>query len=281
MSIENISDTALWVAVYRAMETERPDAHFRDPLARKLAGKRGEEIVRTMPFGKASAAAMIVRTAVIDELILKTIPEGIDTVVNLAAGLDTRPYRLPLPPTLRWIEVDLPALLDYKENILKDEHPVCRLHRIRLDLSQVEERQKLFREVGGSAKKVLIISEGLLVYLIREQVAALSKDLSNQESFLYWVMDLLSPVVLKLMQRWYGKRLKEAGVRMQFAPEEGPDFFREFGWKLSEFRSLMEESRRLNRMMRGAWFWAIVARLFSKKNQKGFEKPGVALFKRL
>jgi O-methyltransferase involved in polyketide biosynthesis len=41
-SLRNISDTALWVAQYRVMETERPDAHFRDPLAKKLVGDRGE-----------------------------------------------------------------------------------------------------------------------------------------------------------------------------------------------------------------------------------------------
>ena len=38
----NISDTARWVAVYRAIESERPDAWFRDPLAKRLAGERGE-----------------------------------------------------------------------------------------------------------------------------------------------------------------------------------------------------------------------------------------------
>jgi len=48
MLIEHISDTARWVAYYRAMETERPDAIFSDPFARRLAGLKGEEIVRTM-----------------------------------------------------------------------------------------------------------------------------------------------------------------------------------------------------------------------------------------
>ncbi len=44
-SIENVSDTALWVAVYRAMETARPDAIFRDPYAERLAGDKGVKIV--------------------------------------------------------------------------------------------------------------------------------------------------------------------------------------------------------------------------------------------
>ena len=64
MPIENISDTARWVAVYRAMESERADAIFRDPFARRLAGGKGEQIVETMKSGRRMAWAMIVRTAV-------------------------------------------------------------------------------------------------------------------------------------------------------------------------------------------------------------------------
>src|SRR6185369_3867114 len=102
MSIEHISDTARWVAVYRAMETERSDAIFHDPFARRLAGARGQQIVDALPGGRATAWAMIVRTAVFDELILTTVArERVDLVVNLAAGLDARPWRLEgLPPSL-------------------------------------------------------------------------------------------------------------------------------------------------------------------------------------
>src|SRR5258708_3423799 len=129
-SLRNISDTALWVAQYRVMETERPDAIFRDPLAKKLVGDRGEAIVRKMKVA-GFAWPMIVRTAVMDEIILREIRDsGVDCVLNLAAGLDTRPYRLPLPKTLRWIEADLPDILAYKTEKLAGEAPVCRLARV-------------------------------------------------------------------------------------------------------------------------------------------------------
>src|SRR3954469_21620010 len=113
--IENISDTAIWVATYRAMETERRDAIFRDPFASRLAGDKGREIVDKMTRGRSMAWAMIVRTAVLDEIILERVRSaGVDTVLNLAAGLDARAWRMPLPPTLRWIDADLPGILDYK-----------------------------------------------------------------------------------------------------------------------------------------------------------------------
>ena len=115
--IRNVSDTARWVAVYRAQETERPDPIFRDPFARKLAGERGEQIAKLMPLGADNSWSMITRTYLIDELIKAELQRGADLVVNLAAGLDSRPYRMPLSPSLRWVEVDLPEILDYKESI--------------------------------------------------------------------------------------------------------------------------------------------------------------------
>src|SRR3954462_13238738 len=112
MPIENVSDTARWVAFYRAMETERPDARSRDPYARALAGPEGERIVKEMPRGRASSWAMITRTVVFDEIIVDVVRRhDIDMVLNLAAGLDARPWRLKLPASLRWVDVDLAAML--------------------------------------------------------------------------------------------------------------------------------------------------------------------------
>src|SRR6266571_3104240 len=124
MELANISDTARWVAMYRVMESERTDGIFRDPFARRLAGARGEEILAAMPKGRSFAWPMIVRTALFDEIILRLAGQ-IDTVLNLAAGLDARPYRLDLPPSLKWIDVDLPPMIDYKRGMLAGEKARC------------------------------------------------------------------------------------------------------------------------------------------------------------
>ena len=99
--IENVSDTAFWVAHYRAVETRRPDALFRDPLAEVLAGQQGERIARTMPGRFITAWVIAIRTRLIDEYIRTAISETVDAVVNLGAGLDTRPYRMDLPESFR------------------------------------------------------------------------------------------------------------------------------------------------------------------------------------
>ncbi len=67
----------------------------------------------------------VARTYAFDRLIDQALAEGVDLVVNLAAGLDARPYRMALPPSLRWVEVDLPEILDYKTDALASATPRC------------------------------------------------------------------------------------------------------------------------------------------------------------
>ena len=173
--IRDISDTARWMAVYRARETERPDAVFRDPFARALAGERGEQIAKAAGFGEENAWSFLARTYLFDRLVTKQVEHGVDLVVNLAAGLDTRPYRMELPASLRWVEVDLPDILDYKEEILGDAKPACELERVRLDLTNPDARRGLFNRLGRSAQNVLVISEGLVIYLMPAEVGALAQ----------------------------------------------------------------------------------------------------------
>ena len=275
--IRNISDTARWVAVYRARESERPDAHFRDPFARRLAGERGEQIARSMPLGRDNDWSMITRTYLGDDLIYGQIKEGVDMVINLAAGLDSRPYRMQLPPTLKWIEVDLPEILAYKEEILRDDKPVCSLERIRLDLSDAPARRELFAELSSRANKVLINSEGLLIYLNPEDVAGLAKDLAAPPSFQSWILDIASPGLLRMLAKRMHKQLHQAAP-FKFAPPEGPDFFIPYGWKPVDVRSLLKNAARLKRL-------TFVMRLFallpeSGKSRRDRPWSGVCLFKK-
>ncbi|MDT5089189.1 MAG: hypothetical protein QOG47_1896 [Mycobacterium sp.] len=109
--ITHVSDTARWTALYRATESARADALFRDPLAERLAGEQGRAIVAKTPMTSRNGWWLVARTKIIDDAIARAIADGCDRVLNLAAGLDTRPYRLNLPSELRWIEADLGPLL--------------------------------------------------------------------------------------------------------------------------------------------------------------------------
>ena len=257
--IRNISDTALWVAAYRARESERPDAVFNDPYARKLAGDRGEQIAQAQTFSAKNSWSFVARTWLIDHFVDQEVAAGADAVLNLACGLDSRPYRLELPPQMRWIEVDLPPLLAYKEQILAGEKPRCRLERVALDLSDIAARRALFARVAAENKRVLVITEGLLVYLEREQVLSLGKDLADAPTFQRWIVDLQSPGLLKMLQKKMGAQM--VTTPMKFAPPEGPEFFLQCGWKPLEVRGMMKTAAKLNRL-------SFIMRLFAKLPEK-------------
>src|SRR5271157_3018162 len=189
----------------------------------------------------------VARTYLFDKFLSAEIQKGADLVVNLAAGLDARPYRMRLPATLKWVEVDFPEILSYKEGILDNEKPRCPVERIRLDLLDVGERQDLFAELDLRANKVVVMSEGLLIYFTAEEVGSLARDLATQAHFQSWIIDLASPGQLKLMQRTTGKQLGEAGAAFKFGPPEGPRFFVPHGWEPKDVQGFLKTAALLNR----------------------------------
>jgi methyltransferase (TIGR00027 family) len=247
-SLRNISDTALWVAEYRARESERPDAVFRDPFARRLAGDRGRRIVDALPRQANHAWAYVARTYLFDQFVADEIARGTDLILNLAAGLDTRPYRMTLPPSLAWVEVDLPDLLAYKSKVLERDRPVCRLERVAVDLNDREARLALFRQVDRRAARTLVLCEGLLIYLTPEEAGWLAEDMAACPSFRSWAIDIASPGLVAMLQKQIGRELDRAGAPFRFAPAEGPAYFERYGWNVGEIRGVLKTAARLKRV---------------------------------
>jgi methyltransferase (TIGR00027 family) len=254
--VSNVSDTARWVAVYRAWESARPDALFNDPYAKTLAGERGQAIATLMPAQARSGWPMIARTKLIDDFLQATVAQGCDCVINLAAGLDTRPYRLDLPHSLRWIEVDLPALMEEKEQMLADAQPRCQLRRIKVDLTDGEARVAALQDALGPSTRGLVLTEGLLVYLDDAQVSGLSRDLTALAGVRSWILDLGSPAILQMMRKGMGATLKNAPLK--FAPENGIAFFEALGWRVAQVHSIFHAAVRFRRL---PWFLKVFALL--------------------
>ncbi|MDN4522765.1 class I SAM-dependent methyltransferase [Mycolicibacterium austroafricanum] len=251
--VSNVSDTARWVAVYRAIESARADAVFDDPFADRLAGERGREIVATVPRMMRSGWWMVARTKTIDDILMDAIGAGCDRVLNLAAGLDTRPYRLPLPAEFSWVEADLPALVAEKEQLLAGESPRCRLTRHPVDLSDPVARDRFLDEALSGAVKALVLTEGLLMYLDPSDVDDLSRALVRPE-VAWWMLDLAGPGLKKWMNDNTGGLLRNAPFK--FAPADGVGYFEQLGWRTCEIESVFVVARRLRRL---PWLLRLVA----------------------
>lgn len=272
--IRNVCDTARWVAAYRAWESARVDALFHDTFAADLAGDRGQQIARIMKRrgGLGNGWPIITRTKIMDDYISASVTDGCDCVLNLAAGLDTRPFRLELPQSLRWIEVDLPEIFEHKERVLRGQSSRCQLDRRSLDLSDAAALGQLLDDIATSASRALVVSEGLLVYLEPDVARALSQAVLSRRSLHWWVVELASPGILTRMQR--GASLELASAPMKFAPDNGVAFFEEQGWTLQDIRSLFKEGARLKRV---PWFMRPFAKLPDADPRNPGQRPYTAV----
>jgi methyltransferase (TIGR00027 family) len=265
--ISNVSDTARWVAVYRARESARPDALFRDRYAGLLAGERGAAIAALMPRQARNGWPMIARTKLMDDWILAAIGQGCDCVLNLAAGFDSRPYRLELPASLHWIEADFPALIEEKEKLLQDALPRCQLRRIGIDLADSDARAAMLKDVVGPSARALVITEGLLLYLDESQVRSLSADISAQAGIKWWILDLLSPALLRLMKKTMGSRLDNAPLK--FGPPNGVAFFESLGWGVMQVPSILKAASEFRRLPWSLKFFGLLPEQNPRKPNHG------------
>ncbi len=117
MAQQMLGATAYWAAGVRALESAREDRLFNDPWAAALAGPQG--MAWAAERGDKSAA-MVIRTRYFDDFLQRVVIDfGVRQVVILAAGLDTRAYRLGWLEGSRLFELDQPSVLRYKEQVLR------------------------------------------------------------------------------------------------------------------------------------------------------------------
>jgi methyltransferase (TIGR00027 family) len=276
--IENVSDTALWVAYYRMLESQRPDAVFKDTLAEKLVGEKGRLIAHSMPSQKQMAFVMTVRTVAIDRLIDTAIKAGIDTVINLGAGLDTRPYRMKLPAYLRWIEIDFDPMIRYKNERLAQEKPVCHLERISADISNDQVRRDLFQRLDSEVSCALIITEGVIPYLTNDQAAHLSEDLYKTAHFQYWIQDYRRGAMVAPTERQIAKKLQSTSPFLFNVPDT-LKFFQEHGWMIKENSYLLDEAQRIGRSLPFIFPWTLLWPLLPKIiRNMGNKAYGIVMF---
>jgi O-methyltransferase involved in polyketide biosynthesis len=228
-------------AVYRAMESARSDSLFKDPLSARLVGSLGIECPNAIPPWQ-----MITRTRLIDDMVTAALDEGINCVINLGAGLDTRPYRLALPPTLRWIEADTAAVIEAKEQVLAAEQPQCKLMREKVDLADADARAAVLERALYGIEDALVITEDFLLQQDDVSVQQLGQQLWRCAPVCCWITDLVSPSALRRLQKQANSHLESE--RMKFAPLDGVAFFERMGWLPYEVRSLVKEAAWHNRL---------------------------------
>jgi methyltransferase (TIGR00027 family) len=162
---ELLGATARWTAAVRARESARQDRLLYDPWAAALAGQEGESWIEGR--SEASIVPIVLRTRFFDDALQRMVlQDGIRQVVLMAAGLDTRAFRLNWPAGTRLFELDQAPVLKYKEQILRSAgaQPACERQTIEADLT-ASWQERLVQAGFDPGRPSGWLLEGFLFYL--------------------------------------------------------------------------------------------------------------------
>jgi methyltransferase (TIGR00027 family) len=190
----------------RALESEREDALFHDPLARAFAAAGGLWPSSPPPGDEAArrrrlavSFSIVIRTRFLDDLLQQASASGVRQVVLLGAGMDSRAFRMDWPEDTRLFEVDTEAPLGFKASVLRQEGAVARCERITVAVDLREDWPGALAAAGHDpAAPTVWIAEGLLIYLPEDAVELLLARISARSAAGSWMgLTLGSPGVIE------------------------------------------------------------------------------------
>ncbi|KAA6218886.1 class I SAM-dependent methyltransferase [Streptomyces filamentosus] len=256
--MEAVSRTAQWTAAARALETEREDRLFADPYARTVADEIGFELLKRYDGG-GIVPFLAIRTTYLDRAITAAVEErGIRQVVFLAAGMDTRFHRLPWPDGVTVYELDRPALLEAKAELLKGEPRPAGRTRVAVPVDLTQDWTGALKEAGWKGDEpVLWVVEGLLFFLPEQAVRTLISTLSAHAAPGSVLLgDVISRAALvNPLARGFMKALEEDGNPWLFGTEDPEGLLADCGWAVREVRQPGEDGADFER-----WPYPVPAR---------------------
>lgn len=232
-----VSSTAHLIAFVRASEAKvhKEDKWFEDPYAEALAGEVGAKAVSligeedkvTPGERKRFLNAISARTKVIDDYVLESLAAGIEQIVVFGAGLDTRPWRLHLPPPqdrrVSYFEIDFPEVFNYKLGVLAEQQAVSDFdyHSVVADLSIPSWPDTLAAAGFQRDAKTLVLMEGFANYLTEEELTILMSRLSQ-----------ILPIGSRLISTYLTAEAQHMALHLhRFFPVDPLRFVQQFGWQ--------------------------------------------------
>ncbi len=237
--------TSQWVAASRACESEHPEALFEDPWARALAGEEGFEFLTMTDAARGAASTgepnpvLSIRTRFFDDALVRVVDErALKQVVLLAAGMDTRAFRLEWPSGTILFEVDRREIFDRKEPLLRDAGATPRSDRrvVVADLGAPWESHLMDAGFDPCQPSAFLV-EGLLIYLDEASVDRVLADVSALAASGSWLgMDLADRTLLDapFMAPVLGELVRR-GCPWIFGTSEPEALLERFGWSARAF----------------------------------------------
>ncbi|MFE7551883.1 class I SAM-dependent methyltransferase [Streptomyces gardneri] len=237
--MDAVSYTAQWMAAARYLESQREDALFVDPLAKDLAAPRGFELIDRYEGG-GLLPFISIRTRFLDDAIKDVLAEGgIQQVVLIAAGMDTRAFRLDWPEGTQVFEVDHALLIAEKRRRLDALGAEPRTDRREVSADLTKEWMPDLEAAGfDRTLPTLWVAEALTFFLTEEQAAGLLQLLASASApGSHLAFDILGRALLRspFSKRWLDT-LAADGTPWIFGTDEPEEFLTANGWKTTDLR---------------------------------------------
>jgi len=235
ISEQGLAKTAFWTASARGQESAREDRLFDDPWAAPLAGEAGADWLAQRPAG--STLPLVIRTRFFDDFLQRVAAEhGLRQIVLVAAGLDTRAYRLRWPLGTRIFELDQPAVLNYKVQVLEaaGAQPACWRQALAVDLNGAWSEPLL--QAGFEPQQPAgWLLEGLLFYLTNAQLSGLLEAVSRLAAPGSWLgCDVVNSAVLtSAYTRPWVEMQAQAGAPWLGTLDDPQGFLGALGWQVT------------------------------------------------
>lgn len=228
-----LGGTSRWTAGVRALESTREDRLFNDPWAAVLAGTEGKEWAAHPSVDKG--VSIIVRTRFFDDYFQRIISTSdIRQIVLMAAGLDTRAFRLPWHEGTKVFELDQPQVLQYKEQVLSSAgaQPTSERHTIEVDLTGPW-TEALIKAGFDPQQPSAWLVEGLLPYIPSESIERIFDEITHLAAPGSWLgFDTVNSAMLTSQwTRQFVEELARSGTPWISTMDDPEDFLARRGWK--------------------------------------------------
>jgi O-methyltransferase involved in polyketide biosynthesis len=169
-----------------------------------------------------------------------------------------------LPASFQWVEADFPHVIEYKSAKLAGQTPHCHLQSVGLDLLDDAVRTGFLASVLPDAKKVLVLTEGVVPYLTEAQVAKLAAELRSQPRFAFWLTEYLSPHTYRYLKSRPRTQMM-TNAPFLFFPPDWEGFFAARGWVQKEIRYAADVAQRFRRQPPMPLIGRIMIKFISKE----------------
>ena len=217
VTISGVPETMLQTIYARAKESKGRGA---------IHDKKAEEIISKLNYDFSLAdkdapmhSGVIARTIVLDKLVseyLANNPGAI--VVNIACGLDTRCYRM--TGFKHWYNLDLPETIAVREKLLPESGKISQIAMSAMD--------DWGGEIKGTSTDVLVIIEGLTMYLSESDVKRIFGVIAARFDRAMVLVETMNPMVVR---RFKEKSIEASKAKFTWGVKSGaalaallPDF---------------------------------------------------------